>query len=112
MSIEELLTQLKAAYRKAGLDCADGLHPPAGEQAIECVATQLAMPVPEELRAILRVHGGQDYISLGITGLFGSHKLHSAEEIVQKHQMYQTHCLWDPLPEFPPRGGVRGTVVP
>jgi hypothetical protein len=46
MSIKELLTKLKAAYSKAGLDCGDGLHPPASEQAIERVETHLAMPVP------------------------------------------------------------------
>lgn len=112
MSITELLTELKAAYGKAGLDCGDGLHPPASEQSIERLETRLAMPIPEELRDVLRVHGGQDYISPGITGLFGSHKLLSPDEIVEDHKMYQTHCCWDPLPDFPPKAGDSGYWVP
>jgi len=112
MSIKQLLTELKAAYHKAGLNCGDGLHPPASEQAIEGIATKLAMPIPEELRDVLRVHGGQDYISPGITGLFGSHKLLSPAEIVEDYQMFLTHCLWDPLPEFPPKDSDSGYWIP
>jgi hypothetical protein len=61
----------------------------------------LAMPVPSELQELYRVHGGQHYISPGITGLFGRHRLHSPAEVVDRHRMYGDNCLLDPLPPFP-----------
>lgn len=112
MSIKEQLDQLKAAYARTGLDCGDGLRAPASEEAIEQLGVRLGVKVPEELCAVLRIHGGQDYISPGITGFFGEHRLHSPQEIVEQHQMYQTHCLLDPLPEFPPKAGNWGYWVP
>ena len=71
-----LLGRLWRAYAAAGLDCGDGLRPPARDAAIRNLARRLGIPIPPSLRAVWRVHGGQRYISVGVTGLFGKHRLH------------------------------------
>jgi hypothetical protein len=113
MSLKELLTELATAYAaNPSLDCGDGLLPPASEEAIQQAEVQLGLRVPDELRDVLRIYGGQKCIGAGITGLFGHHRLHTPLEITEKHQMFLDNCLLDPLPEFPPESGGRGYWIP
>jgi hypothetical protein len=109
MPIRELLIELKAAYYDAALVCGDGLHPPATEEAIHRIEVELGMSVPDELREVLRIHGGQEAIGSGITGLFGSHKRLSPLEIIEWYRMtlqvYDWHRSDQP---FPPKRGVGG----
>jgi len=111
MPIKELLIELKAAYTGAALDCGDGLYPPASEDAIHQLEVKLGVPVHEELKAVLRIHGGQEGIGAGTTGLFGSHKLLSPLEILEWYEMTLQVYRWhrsDPPDEFPPPGGRGG----
>lgn len=110
--MESLIAEAKRVYAEAGLDCGDALLPPAEEAAIDGIAAALALPVPAELRAVLRVHGGQEYVPPSVTGLFGEHRLHTPAEIVQHHQMFAENCLLDPLPAFPPAPDDWGYWVP
>jgi hypothetical protein len=112
MAVASLISELKQAYTSAGLDCADGLMPPADQSAIAMLAQQVSMPVPIELEEVYRVHGGQEYVSPGVTGLFGQHRLHTPDEVVEHHRMYCENCLLDPLPAFPPRPSDWGYWVP
>jgi hypothetical protein len=114
MTIAELFKDLKMAYAKASFDCGEGLRPPATDEAIDQIELQLGMSVPNELRSVLRIHGGQKPIGgVGVnTGFFGKHLLLSPQEIVENHRMYSTHCLLDPLPEFPPKPGDWGYWIP
>jgi hypothetical protein len=112
MSIASLIAELKRAYGSAGLDCADGLLPPAEQSALAFLAQELAMPLPQELLAVYQVHGGQRYVSPGVTGLFGMHRLLAPDEVADHHQMYLDNCLLDPLPTFPPAPDDWGYWVP
>jgi len=112
MTVACLITELKQAYASAGLDCGDGLLPPADESAIDLIAEELAMPVPAELREVYRVHGGQEYVSPGTTGLFGQHRLHTSAEVLEHHGIYCENCMLDPLPAFPPPPDEWGSWVP
>ena len=114
MSIKELITELQTSYAHAGLDCGDGLLPPATLESILHIESQLALPVTEELKEVLLVHGGQNYIAAGTTGLFGWHRLHTPQEIIEHHQANSTYCMneGDPLEEFPPKLGEWGYWVP
>jgi hypothetical protein len=112
MAVAALIAELKEAYASAGLDCGDGLLPPADESAIDRIAQQLSMPVPLEIREVYRVHGGQEYISPGVTGLFGEHRFHTPDEVVEHHRMFSENCLLDPLPPFPPPPDEWGYWVP
>lgn len=104
--MKSLIAEAQEVYAAAGLDCGRGLLPPAGEDAIERIALELSLPIPEELRAVYAVHGGQDYIPPGITGLFGEHRLHSPAEIIENHKIYAEnyYVAFDPPPAFPPSG--------
>lgn len=99
-----LLGRLKRAYRAAGLDCADGLRPPAQDEAVDRLARRLGVRIPRSLRAVWRVHGGQRYVVPGITGLFGKHRLHSPAELARKYELHREY-LDDPPGAFPPREG-------
>ena len=102
--MEALITKAKKVYAAAGLNCADGLMPPSGKEAIDRIASALSLPIPEELRALYSVHGGQEYIHPGTTGLFGAHRLYSPEEVIESHGIYTEYYLpsLDPPPTFPP----------
>jgi hypothetical protein len=112
MSIAELIAEAKEVYRAAGLDCGKGLLPPARKAAIDKIEKELGLPVPSELREVYAVHGGQRYLGAGVSGLFGSHRLLTPKQVIEKHQMYAEHCLLDPLPEYPPPEGDSGYWVP
>ena len=112
MAIKSLIAEAKQAYAAAGLDCGDGLLPPAREEDIAAIAAALALPVPAELHDLYRVHGGQKYIEPGVTGLFGQHRLHTPDEVVEHHQMFSDCCLRDPLPTFPPPANEWGYWIP
>jgi hypothetical protein len=112
MSITSLIAELKRAYASAGLDCADGLLPPAEQSARAVLAQELSMPVPRDLLEVYQVHGGQEYVSPGVTGLFGMHRLLAPAEVADHHQMYLDNCLLDPLPTFPPATDDWGYWVP
>ncbi len=112
MTVASLLAQLKQAYAAAGLDCGDGLWPPANERGIRALSQELAMPLPPELQEVYRTHGGQDDIGPGVTGLFGEHRLLSPAEVLEHYRMFQENCLLDPLPAFPPAPGEWGYWVP
>lgn len=112
MAIAGLIRELKQAYAAAELDCGDGLLPPTDRPALDRLARQLGLPVPRQLREVYRVHGGQQYISPGVSGLFGEHRLHSPAEVVEHYRIYCEHCLLDPLPVFPPAPNEWGFWVP
>lgn len=95
--MDALICELALAYIEAGLDCANGLLPPATEGEIDSVATALKQPVHADLRAVWRVFGGQPYFGAGVSGLFGRHRLLAPAEAIKKHQL-----IWDCEPETPP----------
>ena len=102
--IRALIDEAKSTYAAAGLECGDGLLPPADEASVEAIASSLSLTVPEELRAVYRVHGGQQYIPPGVTGLFGEHRLLAPQEVVDLHRTHAQNYLvcFDPPPAFPP----------
>lgn len=112
--MKSLIAEAKRVYEDAGLDCGHGLLPPAEPAAIEQISSDLSLRVPDELRAVFAVHGGQDYIPPGITGLFGEHRLHNPAEVVEHHRMYAENYLaaFDSIPAFPPSAGDPGHWVP
>jgi hypothetical protein len=110
--VVSLIAEAKQLYAAAGLDCGDALLPPADHAAIDSIASALSLPVPPELRAVYRVHGGQEYIEPGVTGLFGEHRLHTPAEVIKHHQIFADNCLLDPLPAFPPLADEWGYWVP
>ena len=85
MTIRALKEEAKRVYAAAGLDCGHGLLPPAEEAAVEAITRELALTLPRELREVYRVHGGQEYVGAGVTGLFGEHRLHSPSEVIEHH---------------------------
>ncbi len=112
MGLASLIDEAKRTYKAAGLNCGDGLLPPADKIAVDAIARALALPVPRELREVYRVHGGQEYVSPGITGLFGEHRLLTPAEVVEHHRMFTDNCLLDPSPVFPPPADEWGYWVP
>ncbi|CAN5651590.1 hypothetical protein BH09VER1_BH09VER1_52830 [soil metagenome] len=110
--IENLIVELRAAYVKAGRDWGDGILPPATDAAIDEIGAQLGMMIPDELRDVLRVCGGQIFVSPGLAGLFGRHWLYSPSEIIEAHQMHSTYSLVGPPEEFPPQLGDWGYWIP
>jgi cell wall assembly regulator SMI1 len=110
--IAALLEELKHAYSEAGLDCGEGLLPPADKVALDLMVCQLGLPLPPEMRDVLLVHGGQKEIGAGVTGLFGAHRLKTPAEVAEHHQLYCETCLHDPLPAFPPLPGQYCSWVP
>jgi hypothetical protein len=112
MAVAALIGELKQAYVSAGLDCGDCLLPPAEKTALDMLSQQLGLPVPPELREVYQVHGGQQYIEPGVSGLFGEHRLLTPAEVLDHHRMYCENCLLDPLPVFPPLPDEWGYWVP
>jgi hypothetical protein len=112
MSITALIEEAKQAYTVARLDCGDALLPPANEAAVTAIGVVLAYPVPGELREVYRVHGGQQYVSPGVTGLFGEHRLLAPAEVIEHHRIFAKNCLLDPEPVFPPAPNEWGYWVP
>jgi hypothetical protein len=110
--MKALIEEAKRVYADAGLNCGDGLLPPAKKPAVDAIARALSLPVPRELRAVYRVHGGQEYVKPGITGLFGEHRLLTPDEVVEHYRMFAENCLLDPLPDFPPAVNDGGYWVP
>jgi hypothetical protein len=96
--------RLLRAYGAAGLKCGKGLRPPATEEEMDRVARRLGVRLPPSLRAVWRVHGGQRYVSPGITGLFGKHRLHSPSELAGSYLMFRRYGP-DPTEPFPSRSG-------
>jgi hypothetical protein len=95
--MELLIRELTQAYLQAGLDCGTGLLPPAPEAEIDRAASELGQPVHDDLRAVWRVHGGQEYFGVGVSGLFGRHRLLTPAEAVEQYRM-----IWDCEWETPP----------
>lgn len=116
MKLHSLLADAVHLYEAAGLTCAQKLLPPADDNSIDAIGAALSLPVPQELRELFHVFGGQEYIIPGITGLFGSHRLHSPAEVVEKHGEFTASFvstgLLDSLSAFPPDGRERGYWVP
>jgi hypothetical protein len=112
MSVAALIEEAKRVYAAAGLDCGHALLPPADAASVDAIGAGLSLPVPPELREVYQVHGGQEYVSPGITGLFGEHRLHTPAEVVEHHRMFAESCLLDPLPAFPPPAEEWGYWVP
>lgn len=112
--MKSLIVKAKQVYDDAGLDCGHGLLPPAEANAIERISLDLSLPVPGELHAVYAVHGGQEYIPPGITGLFGEHRLLTPAEVVEHHKIYAEYYLaaFDSVPGFPPSADDRGFWVP
>ena len=112
MEVASLIEEAKRVYEAAGLDCGQGLLPPADKAAIDDLARELSLPIPPELREVYRVHGGQEYVAPGVTGLFGEHRLLTPTEVVEHHRIYSDCCRRDPPPAFPPPEGEWGYWVP
>lgn len=112
MTVASLIEEAKQVYAAAGLNCGHALLPPADEADVAAITAALAMPVPPELRKVYRVHGGQQYVRPGVTGLFGQHRLRTPAEAVAHHRMFTEYCLLGPLPEFPPAADEWGYWVP
>lgn len=112
MVVTSLIAEAKQVYAAAGLDCGHALLPPAADAAVDALATELSLPVPPELQEVYRVHSGQEYVSPGLTGLFGEHRLLTPAEVVEHHRMYAENCLLDPMPSFPPPAEAWGYWVP
>lgn len=110
--IESLISEARRLYAEAGLDCGDALLPPEDDVAIDGIARALSLPIPAELRSVFRVHGGQEAVGAGVTGLFGEHRLHTLDEVVEHYQMFTENCLHDPRPVFPPPANEWGYWVP
>lgn len=112
MEVTSLIEKAKQVYSAAGLDCGAGLLPPADDSVIDALSRELSLPIPLELREVLRAHGGQEYLAPGVSGLFGEHRLLTPAEIIDTYQMYLECCLRDPLPTFPPAEGEWGYWIP
>lgn len=104
--MRELVARTMEVYERAGLRCGQGLLPPAVKEAVEEIGSELSLPIPEELRALYALHGGQDYIHPGTTGLFGAHRLYSPAEVLETHQISRENYLaaFAEPPIFPPQG--------
>jgi hypothetical protein len=109
--VASLVEEAKRVYADAGLDCGNGLLPPASDADIDAVGEELGLPVPPELRELWRAHGGQDAVGLSVTGLFGWHRLVSPRQAVEHNRLYGETCLIDRT-TFPPASGAWGTWVP
>lgn len=112
MGVAALIEEAKRVYAAAGLDCGNALLPPADQDSIDAIGEALSLPMPSELCKVYRVHGGQEYVSPGVTGLFGQHRLHTPAEVIDHYQMFAENCLLDPLPAFPPPADEWGYWVP
>src|SRR4029078_5914342 len=112
MTIRRLIEEAKRVYSAAGLTCGAGVLPPAANAEVDAIDKALSLAVPRELRQVSRVHGGQQYVSPGVTGLFGEHRLHSPAELVATHRMFVDNCLLDTLAAFPPPPDEWGYWVP
>lgn len=110
--IASLIEEAKRAYEAADLDCGFGLLPPADEADVDAIGKRLLLPVPGDLRAVYRIHGGQESFGAGVSGLFGQHRLHTPEEVVEHHEMFAENCLLDPLPAYPPVDEETGYWIP
>jgi hypothetical protein len=112
MSVADLIGEAKRVYAAAGLDCGEALLPPADEVAVNAIGESLALPLPPELHEVYRLHGGQEYVPPGVTGLFGMHRLLTPAQVIESHRKFSEYCLLDPLPEFPPPANDWGYWVP
>jgi hypothetical protein len=110
VEVAALIEEAKRVYAAAGLDCGDGLLPPAADAAVDALGQALGLPVPAELRALWRAHGGQQEVGAGVSGLFGWHRLLSPREALEIHRIYCDTCPSDA--PFPPGPGQRGSWVP
>jgi cell wall assembly regulator SMI1 len=111
MSVASLLAELKDAYARADLDCGDQLLPPASKTALDELAEGLSLPLPPALLEVYRVHGGQKYVSPGVTGLFGEHRLLTPRQAGEKHRMLRKY--WpESMRPFPPGPDEMGWWVP
>jgi hypothetical protein len=87
--IASALHELVAQYRARGMNHGDGLLPPADAAAISSAETMLGFSLPEPLREVYAVFGGQQSTCPGITGLLGAHRLHSPSGITEAYDMFQ-----------------------
>ena len=110
--MKTLIAEAKLVYAVAGLDCGDALLPPADQAEVDGISVALSLALPAELRELFRVHGGQRYVSPGVTGLFGEHRLHTPAEVIELHRMFAKYSLLDPLPVFPPSANDWGHWIP
>ena len=112
MEIRRFIDEAKGVYTAAGLSCADGLLAPASDAEISAMASALSLTIPPELWQVYRVHGGQEYVPPGITGLFGEHRLYRPAEAIAQHRMLAENCFFEPRPVFPPPDDEWGYWVP
>jgi hypothetical protein len=111
VDVASLIEEAKGVYHTAGLDCGEGLLPPAPEGAIDAVGEELGLAVPTELRAVWRMHGGQEEVGAGVTGLFGWHRLITPARAVEYNRLYCETCIIDRT-TFPPVPGAWGSWAP
>ncbi|MCF7789012.1 MAG: SMI1/KNR4 family protein [Prosthecobacter sp.] len=98
---------LAAGYRKRGLNNGEGMLPPADKNAIIEAESLLGFSLPESLRSIYELYGGQEYISPGTTGILGSHRLLTPLELANSWLMYEEAQRF-PGAEIPPSDSVPG----
>jgi cell wall assembly regulator SMI1 len=111
VEIASLIDEAKRVYAEAGLDCGDGLLPPASEADIDAVGVELGLPLPSELRELWRAHGGQEEVGAGVSGLFGWHRLITPAAAVEHNRLYGETCIIDRT-TYPPAPGAWGSWVP
>lgn len=101
-TIAENLELLVLQYPARGLNNGDGMLPPSERGELAETERQLGFALPESLRTMYSLFGGQEYISPGVTGLFGNHRLFSPPEIVKEYQMYleTRQCVDDEFSSF------------
>lgn len=109
--MQSLIEEAKRLYTDAGLDCGDGLLPPARDTDIDEVGESLGLRVPPELRELWLVYGGQEEVGAGVTGLFGWHRLITPTQAVEYNRLYGETCIIDRT-TFPPSPGGWGSWVP
>jgi len=106
-TIGNKLRLLVETYRARGLPHGDGMLPPADPLAIDLAEKSLGCQFPPSLRLAYATFGGQDYLSPGVTGIFGRHRLLSPTEAAKDHQMYE-ETVWPSGIEPPPPGCLPG----
>ena len=106
-TIATVLHELVGQYQARGLNNGGGLLPPADTSSISKTEQMLGFSLPESLRMVYGVFGGQEYIAPGITGVFGSHRLHSPSEAAATYDMFQKAEKF-PGNDFPPEDSLPG----
>lgn len=112
MNFAERLEHLKAEYRRIDPRYIAGLHPPTSRTDIVAAGNRIGYPIPGELADLYFIHNGQDYQQPGTTGLFGSYRFHTLDEMVGEHSRFSEPVyrgeVFQDCPRFPPGPDIEG----